>query len=381
MLGLNGVVNVAESMQVPSRTLPVIITPERCAKYRHQASTCSRCTQACPFGAVSFSVNHPALDGNACKGCGACASACPTGAIEAATPTDRELAEEIAAKASQNSSIALACKQAGAIPAGSVTMTCLARLDPSLLLLALAKGASEIRLISGECGECALGGIVPHLHNTVATAEALAEAAGVHARISIKVSTPASSAKSVEKGAAVSRRSFLGMFAKGSAGYTANVATALIAIPPQTTDHAAKREAKLPAHLPEKRVRLVDSLRELVARKSGSGGGAALFSIPKLDASRCTGCSMCVDICPTGALAVQENGSVLRITCDSSECVGCNLCADACYLQAVSIYPWSETDFSSGRRVTLLERRKNGDPLASVEDKMSRLLGVSIYRT
>lgn len=379
MLGLSRIVNAVEALQPSTRGSAVTVLPERCTRYRHRASLCSCCIEACPCRALSLSDNRLTLSASVCKECGACASACPTGAIEIKNPTDKDLVELIAARATPPGHVTLACKNADPTSSESIPMTCLARLDPSLLLLAFARGASQVSLISGECSKCEMGSNLAHLQHTIATAENLAAMVGAHVRVSIQTRARTAVSVSVPRGEGVSRRSFLAMFGKGGVGYTAEAATALIAMAPPEIDHEIKREP-LVAYLPEKHKRLVECWRALAANTQGARGASAVFFAPQIDAIRCVGCGMCSDLCPTGALAAEPQVSMFRITCDVSACVACKLCVDLCNVHAVSLCPRRE-NLLTIKRTSLLERPDNNDLHASFEDKMSRLLGTNLYRT
>jgi formate hydrogenlyase subunit 6/NADH:ubiquinone oxidoreductase subunit I len=145
------------------------------------------------------------------------------------------------------------------------------------------------------------------------------------------------------------------------------------------TDDGAKHR-DLVFYLPEKRRRFVEALRVLTERTTGTHSATILFSLPKVDAVQCIGCSMCADLCPTGALEAKEEAGMLCITCNATDCVACNLCVDACYKHAISLSPGDES-IRSPHRVVVLEQQHKDDLLAPVEDKMSRLLGVGLYRT
>jgi nitroreductase/NAD-dependent dihydropyrimidine dehydrogenase PreA subunit len=54
---------------------------------------------------------------------------------------------------------------------------------------------------------------------------------------------------------------------------------------------------------------------------------------PRLDAGRCTGCGLCLDVCPSDVLAL-ENGS---ITLSREGCFGCDHCAAVCPTGAITI--------------------------------------------
>jgi nitroreductase/ferredoxin len=54
---------------------------------------------------------------------------------------------------------------------------------------------------------------------------------------------------------------------------------------------------------------------------------------PRLDAGRCTGCGLCLDVCPSDVLAL-ENG---KITLAREGCFGCDHCAAVCPTGAITI--------------------------------------------
>jgi len=60
------------------------------------------------------------------------------------------------------------------------------------------------------------------------------------------------------------------------------------------------------------------------------GGASALLAV--VDADRCTGCGLCQEVCPTGAVSVDK---VARI--DGSKCTGCGQCVAECPEDALSL--------------------------------------------
>jgi NADH-quinone oxidoreductase subunit F/NADP-reducing hydrogenase subunit HndC len=54
--------------------------------------------------------------------------------------------------------------------------------------------------------------------------------------------------------------------------------------------------------------------------------------IVKIDQSKCSGCKMCIDICPVGAI---DEGEGMRI--DITRCIKCRSCVVACPIKAIII--------------------------------------------
>lgn len=56
----------------------------------------------------------------------------------------------------------------------------------------------------------------------------------------------------------------------------------------------------------------------------------------KVDKSRCTGCGLCVDICPFGAIKIDNQG---KAEIDIDRCKGCGKCQRKCPLKAIKEVP------------------------------------------
>lgn len=50
----------------------------------------------------------------------------------------------------------------------------------------------------------------------------------------------------------------------------------------------------------------------------------------KIDKEKCTGCSACIEICPVGAIRIEECKAVI-----SDECVECQACINICKAEAI----------------------------------------------
>ena len=52
----------------------------------------------------------------------------------------------------------------------------------------------------------------------------------------------------------------------------------------------------------------------------------------KVDESKCVGCGACVDVCPNGAITLDDVAKI-----DESKCIECGACVDACPQGAISL--------------------------------------------
>lgn len=57
------------------------------------------------------------------------------------------------------------------------------------------------------------------------------------------------------------------------------------------------------------------------------------MALPVIDTSECTGCSICCDGCPVGALELVDGVAALV---RPDDCTECGLCIDECPMSAIS---------------------------------------------
>lgn len=57
---------------------------------------------------------------------------------------------------------------------------------------------------------------------------------------------------------------------------------------------------------------------------------------PEIDEEKCLGCGGCNDNCPCGALELKEEAGEIKAICYTINCTGCRICVDICPREAIS---------------------------------------------
>jgi ferredoxin len=313
-----------ETLRTFDSALPRVVT-SRCLVTRYRASSCRRCADVCPVGAIT--LGPLSVNADLCIACGACAAACRTGALD--YPQPRALVHEVLSE-SGGGEVVMACSQATADQAGvvpHVVIACLASLSASDLIAAAAGGRQGLLLVSGDCESCAAKGPAVDFDLRATPTAAWLDAVGVP--LALRRETTASTGAPLGPPAtAVSRRDLFGLLM----GRGRVVAAAALASPsPRIEDlHAVTGP-------PAVHARLLADLKSLCrgdVTECEPLPRDIPFAVVQIS-DACDSCSLCTRYCPHGALTSVEG----RIDVDANSCTGCGLCAEMCPPAAIALLP------------------------------------------
>ena len=187
----------------------------RCAIVRNRNATCMKCADVCTSGCISYDDNELVIEPERCIGCGTCATVCPTCALEAHRPNDAELLQACRAAADvADGQVVIACDQLLAAadglydPEKVVGVTCLGRVEESLLVTLAALGVRRVSLVQARCAQCEHVSGSEMAQVVCDTASALLETWNDDMRIDLVEKLPSSVRRAGDEGYDAGRRSF-----------------------------------------------------------------------------------------------------------------------------------------------------------------------------
>lgn len=328
----------------------ISVHQNRCAVVRNRNATCMKCAEACTSGCISMADNELLIDAEKCIGCGTCATVCPTCALEARHPGDAELLNQcMTATQKAEGEAVIACEQLLEAAEGLydseklVGITCLGRVEETLLVSLANAGAEHMSLVKAQCGECPYATGLETAELVCKTANTLLSTWNNDVRTEIVEKLPAVTRLKEAKEYDSNRRDFF----SGIRGGTKEVAA-------KTADYALKEaldaheepapkyvkvmaDGTLPHFIPDRRERLLDSLAAM-GEPQDIMIDTRLWGHVVIDPELCNSCQMCATFCPTGAIVkFKEEDGTFGIEHSPSDCVKCRCCTDICKEGALSL--------------------------------------------
>lgn len=327
------------------------VYPYRCVVMRNRNASCLRCAEACTSGAISVTDDELTVDPELCVGCGTCATVCPTCALEARHPNDAELSLSARGALAANNGVAVVVCDAkweavgGRVdPAKVARVTCLGRVEESLICELAAEGATEIRLVHDDCAACPRNVACETYALVVETANALLEVWDAPVRAELRTTLPTS--VRLQEVPRVAYDEGRRQFFTGVGSAAADAVTAGLTDAEPVEESGARQAARfmkvmtdgtLPHFVPDRRERLLDSLAEL-GEPAEMALDTRLWGRVVIDPSACKSCYMCATFCPTGALRKFSDGDDAGVEHIPGDCVKCRCCTDVCPTDALVLH-------------------------------------------
>lgn len=289
---------------------------ERCILGGAVNAQCTRCADACPELAIVQNDEMLGIDTDACTGCGLCLPACPQSAVS--------LGESLPVRG--NTALAV-CMQS-AFP-NRATIGCVHGLDHAALADLHDVGIRLIELHTGDCAECPYGN-GQRLEGTLADLNRIFEDRGLGRIQAVRrPELPADNTFSRSAGEEPVNRRRRGLLL-GQAGTAIG----------DTTPSRSRRSG----------------LRTLLARPAMNSGETPLQLVaPQIDTQKCTGCDLCIRVCPEGSLTLlKAQDEQLCYAVKPSSCTGCGLCVDVCETGAIELNAMAQAE---ARRIPLATAR------------------------
>lgn len=317
-----------------------------CCRDRLNQSGCDLCLR-CPVGAVNLE-SEPFINDELCANCGLCVNLCPTGALEPQPGDDYYLAlvKTTVAK-SKTASLIFSClknkEQLAKEEVTAIELSCLARLNETILLGAAAFGLKQAWLLTTHCSNCSLASSLEFVRKVAHQCEQLLKGYGLNLKISLTPQLPSESQVVFKEVTTVKKE--ISSYSRRE--LFTNLGRQLLASGIDYTESkwqefkenmTGPKTPEFTYKLPRKRQLFLAVINKLEKESHLNGAVPAnpFFYSYALDASKCNFCLNCVKFCPTKALTLTktENGGYLSLVWPS--CVGCHLCVQVCLPQALT---------------------------------------------
>ncbi len=314
-----------------------------CINLRGRIEACDLCVRACHAKAITLSLDEVTIDPQLCVGCGACVPACPGGALS----HDRFDPEALVQTAVQDGVARLACAPTGAA-AGASTLPCHRMLDARLMAALFAAGAARIEVAGLEhCAGCPNGDARPALKLAQRTLEKWFGAAGPEV---IVAEAPPAQAEPEGKKALERRHLLRGAF--GALAAAPEPEPDVEDIMPSFDDPRYFDDVEAALARPVAYQNLLAEARPSLPFSIDGPSGAT----GRVIGESCSGCMVCSDLCPTGALEGLVARTGREVSFDPALCTNCTLCIKVCPMAAMSAHALRGVDEALAGRGALYTR-------------------------
>ena len=327
---------------------------ERCSRVLFSGATCDKCLAGCPTRSIHAAYPSLTID-DTCSGCGFCVALCPN---EVFTFQRNDLGS-----ADENGNPdRLYCS--GLLPAGPMSASslppsiipCLGSISTSFMLERTLRTEKPFEVVTGLCRDCSLKAGEGSYRMREEEIKSLFDYLGVGfppVRISAGSAGERELAAqqyeafqiSQDERKTLSRRDFFKRLRDSAVPHKPRVGNNEIGAGGNGPGSRGPTTAA--------------RLRVELFQKYGRGLAGETRAIPgfvevKTDEA-CTGCGACANLCPTGALTIDDNLESARLLWISVHCSQCNLCLDVCARKALHREPCFDAGRIAGETTTMIK--------------------------
>ncbi len=314
-----------------------------CLNGMHKGEACSYCVEVCPADAIVLTgdVFSPLKMYQArCVRCGACVSACPTGVFVQPRQVEEQENVTRVLEELQDFSIELTCPQH---PGNHVSVApvdalvgvgrCLGSLPLSRILAWAMSTEGDLWLNDSLCASCPIGQVSQRISTTAELANRFLEAWGKKERVRLVSGLRDGGGREHRpdfydgQQPGYSRRDFFKALGRMMFRTVGTIVEEALSTPLPESD----------SEVPAERLRLRAVFSAMgepkVEEIELKGLPFASLSV----SNSCSGCNLCVRICPTGALTASVEELWYSLDFLEPDCIGCDLCAMVCPEKAIEV--------------------------------------------
>ena len=292
-----------------------------CVRIYYRDSSCRKCIDICPVDALAEDDYKIIPDYSSCVLCGACIGVCNSEAFNIEGFSITEFYKWFISEKENY----LSCKK---------NLPCLAVLDAEYLVSIVLRKKTSIKLNTIECKNCKIGNLEKKIRDNANEANFILENFGLKERVFLNANlsdNPGTDKK-------IERRMFLKNLGKTSIGLAFWISMPDVRSMEENKEKEELKNIVVDKIKTNKRNFFLEALENYsqnIKDKRIELKNVSFISNKWIDSSKCTNCSVCYNLCPTGSLIAGEER--LKILFEPKKCINCNICHEVCLEKCIYI--------------------------------------------